>query len=180
MAAATFAAFAAASSPDAEPMPLKTLCEEFDPVREACWLARQQTASSAACAPGRIPYAHVAAAMDLLAQTKSRLEKERVLTNLFRTLMAMGARPAELAATCYLLSPEKDSQTGGHRLRPDWEDCVLNVGGRTITAAVLEATGASKDQNRRAYEATRDQVRRAVGGGGGRWAVGGGRRAVAE
>ena len=37
--------------------------------------------------------------------------------------------PDEVAAACYLCSPAKDAQSGGHRLRPDWEGTdVLGVG----------------------------------------------------
>jgi hypothetical protein len=67
-----------------------------------------------------VPYAHVAAALDAVSATRSRLAKELALTNAMRAPLALGACAADLEALCYLLSPAKDAQSGGHRLRPDW------------------------------------------------------------
>ena len=69
---------------------------------------------------GAVPYAHLAAALDALEATRSRLAKELVLTNVFRAMLTMKAAPAEIAAACYLLAPAKDAQAGGHRLKPEW------------------------------------------------------------
>ena len=95
-----------------------------------------------------MPYAHLAAALDALEATRSRLAKEAILSNAFRSILALQAPPAEIEAACYLLSPAKDAQTGGHRLRPDWEadGKPLGITGSGITAAILEASGAKKAQ----------------------------------
>ena len=138
-----------------------------------------ELAAYAPCATGwaagaAVPYAHVAAALDAVSATRSRLIKEKVLTNTFRSALAHGASALELEALCYLLSPSKDAQTGGHRLRPDWslEARPLGLSHGAITGAVLEATGASRGQLSAAYGRLRDSgdaalaVRDGASGGG--------------
>ena len=119
----------------------------------ALTLPLAQYAPQRACwrRPGAaVPYAHLAAALDALEATSSRLAKECVLSNTFRSVLALRAPPSELEAACYLLSPAKDAQTGGHRLRPDWQPGgkPLGITHGAITAAILEATGARPQQYR--------------------------------
>jgi len=109
--AATTAASTAASAAAAAPAPpladvsaLTLPLAQYAPQR-ACW--RRPGAA--------VPYAHLAAALDALEATRSRLAKECVLSNAFRSLLALRAPPSELEAACYLLSPAKDAQAGGHR-----------------------------------------------------------------
>ena len=76
---------------------------------------------------------------------RSRLAKEVILTNTFRAMLANGAPLEEVEAACYLLSPAKDPQQGGHRLRPDWAaGRPLSIPQSSITTAVLESSGASR------------------------------------
>ena len=105
-----------------------------------------------------LPYAHIAAALDAVSATRSRLIKELVLTNAMRAAFVLGAEPADLEALCYLLSPAKDAQSGGHRLRPDWSDDArpLGITHGTLTAAILEATGASRAHLSVSYAQLRD------------------------
>ena len=42
--------------------------------------------------------------------------------------LALDASPGCLEACCYLLSPAKDAQSGGHRLRPDWSTDARPLG----------------------------------------------------
>ena len=107
---------------------------------------------------GAVPYAHVAATLDALADTRSRLAKERILTNAFRACLALQTPPAELEAVCYLLAPMKDPQSGGHRICPSWSaaSAPLGITSAAITAAVVEATGTSKAQLSAAYRRLRD------------------------
>ena len=121
-----------------------------------------------------VPYAHIAAALDAASSTRSRLIKELVLTNAFRAVLALRAKPAEIEAMCYLLSPAKDAQSGGHRLRPDWslDSRPLGLTHGAITASILEATGATKAEFSSAYAKVRDSGDAALacreGRGGGR------------
>ena len=121
-----------------------------------------------------MPYAHVAAALDAVSGTRSRLTKELVLTNAFRAALALGAPAPELEAMCYVLAPSKDLQSGGHRLRPDWapDSRPLGISHGAITAAILEATGATKSIYSAAYARVRDSGDAALavreGSGGGR------------
>ena len=128
----------------------------------ACW--RQPNAP--------IPYAHVAAALDALEATRSRLAKDIILSNAFRSILALRAPPSEIEAACYLLSPAKDAQTGGHRLRPDWHPAnkPLGITAGSITKAILEASGAKPAQYRALYGKLRDSGAAALAlrDGGGR------------
>ena len=63
------------------------------------------------------PLASVAVALDSLKATTKRIEKDRILVNMFRSLLALEAPTGHIIAACYLVAPEKDSQSGGHRLR---------------------------------------------------------------
>ena len=63
----------------------------------------------------------MAFALEALSKTRSRLQKEAILVNMFRSMLSLRASPDDVAAACYLCSPEKDSQSGGHRLRPDYD-----------------------------------------------------------
>ena len=136
---ATSAVAAPPALPLADVSALTLPLAQYAPQR-ACW--RRPGAA--------VPYAHLAAALDALEATRSRLAKECVLSNTFRSVLALRAPPSELEAACYLLSPAKDAQTGGHRLRPDWQPGgkPLGITHGAITAAILEATGARPQQYR--------------------------------
>ena len=129
---------------------------------QACWHHKN----------GPIPYAHLAAALDALEATRSRLAKDTILTNVFRSILALRAPSAEIEAACYLLSPAKDAQTGGHRLRPDWHPAnkPLGITAGSITNAILEASGAKPAQYRALYGKLRDSGAAALAlrDGGGR------------
>ena len=120
-----------------------------------------------------VPYALVAAALDAVSATRSRLTKELVLTNAMRSVLALGSQAADIEAVAFLLSPAKDAQSGGHRLRPDWhpDNKPLGITHGAINAAILEATGASRSQLSAAYAKVRDSGDAAVivrdGRGGG-------------
>ena len=118
-----------------------------------------------------MPYLHIALTLDALAATRSRLSKEGVLTEAFVTMLERGSSDSELLAACHLFAPTKDAQTGGHRLLPDWEGGdVLNIGHKSICAAIGEATGSGAQAVRAALDAARDVGDAAValrdGGGG--------------
>ncbi|KAL4435464.1 hypothetical protein ABPG77_006226 [Micractinium sp. CCAP 211/92] len=97
--------------------------DQYDPVENACWHAGAPT-----------PYLHISRALELLDSTTKRLRKSDVLVNCFRSVLALGP-PGELATAAYLLSG---------RIAPDYEPgAELNVGGKTVVAAITEATGTS-------------------------------------
>jgi hypothetical protein len=108
--------------------------------------------------------------------TSKRLEKDLILVNFFRTVLRWKCASGEVSSACYLFAPHKDSQTGGHRLRPDFLDDneALGIGWRTISDAVLEATGATKKQYRQHLDALRDAGEAALAlrdGGGGQFCL---------
>lgn len=103
-----------------------------------------------------VPYGWVAAALDALEATKSRLKKETILTNAFRSMMASCLCVEELEAACYLIAPCKDAQQGGHRLQPDWCGKALSIPHKAIAQALLEATGASQAEMKRLAQELRD------------------------
>ncbi|KAL4419767.1 hypothetical protein ABPG75_006865 [Micractinium tetrahymenae] len=97
--------------------------DKYNPVEHACWRAGEPT-----------PYLHISRALELMDGTTKRLRKSDVLVNCFRSVLALGA-PGELATAAYLISG---------RIAPDYEPgAELNVGGKTVVAAITEATGAS-------------------------------------
>jgi DNA ligase-1 len=119
-----------------------------------------------------VPYAHLAATLDVVSATRSRLAKENALTNAMRAVLARAPSAADVEAFCYLLSPAKDAQTGGHRLCPDWHESSRPLGltHGAISGAVVEATGASRAQLSAAYQRLRDSgdAALAIREGGGR------------
>eukprot|EP00439_Symbiodinium_sp_Y106_P066900 s1130_g10.t8 len=128
---------------------LSTSCADFRPASAAgCWTKKG--------AP--VPYRHLAAALDALEATRSRLSKDTILTNSFRVMLAMAAPAEEVESACYLFAPAKDAQAGGHRLRPDWVEGgrPLSIPHKSITASLLEATGASKADMNRLYQELHD------------------------
>lgn len=75
----------------------------------------------------------------LMRMRCARILKKNILINTFRVMLANRAAHREVEASCYLLSPSKDSQQGGHRLRPDWEaGKPLSISHGVITSAVME------------------------------------------
>ena len=90
-----------------------------------------------------VPYALVAAALDAVSATRSRLTKELVLTNAMRSVLALGSQAADIEAVAFLLSPAKDAQSGGHRLRPDWhpDNKPLGITHGAINAAISRSDG---------------------------------------
>lgn len=87
-----------------------------------------------------------------LPSLTSRLAKETILTNAFRVMLAGGATPGELEAACFLLSPAKSAQQGGHRLQPDWVvGRPLAISHKSIVSAVCEVSGVSRATLRSAY-----------------------------
>ena len=125
----------------------------------SCWQAATAVELAKPCEAFRlafgaaskaVPYSLLAAALEALEATKSRLKKETILTNAFRLMMANNVSVEEVEAACYLLAPGKDAQQGGHRLRPDWvSEKPLSIGYKAISAALMEATGASQVEMKR-------------------------------
>ncbi|GAB4816048.1 hypothetical protein N2152v2_003094 [Parachlorella kessleri] len=100
--------------------------EAYDPVGHAPWL------------PGEpAPYLHLARAFEAMDATTKRLRISDVLVNTFRSVLALSA--ADLVPAAYLA-------TG--KVAPDYEGMELNVGGSTVSAAIVEATGVSKGRLR--------------------------------
>jgi len=117
--------FAAGLAPSAAPAGSRVTLpvDSYDPAADACWPAGTLA-----------PYMHVAAACEAVVSTRSRLAIAAILTNTFRSLIALS--PEDVLPALYLI-------TG--RVAPEWEDGkALSLGGSAVAAALAEATGASK------------------------------------
>lgn len=137
---------------------------------DACW--QPQIGLAAREGGASVPYLHLARSLDALEATRSRLDKERILTNAFRTVLAMGTGQAEVEATAYLFAPAKDTQSGGHRLRPEWSAGArpLGLSRASLTGAICEAVGGTPSRLSQINHSLRDTGAAAVelrdGGGG--------------
>lgn len=136
---------------------------------EPCWSIDTNTRASCSA---QVPYRHLALTLEALEATRSRLDKERILTNAFRSMIAMGGSLAEIEAAAYLLAPAKDPQAGGHRLRPEWVDArPLGLSHASLSNAICEATGSTRAELSRINSSLRDSGAAAValrdGSGGG-------------
>ena len=89
-AAASPSAAAACSSSPVQSIPSQQPSELVEP------LASYAPHAAGWPTGARVPYAHVAAALDAVSGTRSRLTKELVLTNAFRAALALGAPAPEL------------------------------------------------------------------------------------
>jgi len=129
---AFFSAAGAASSKATASMtgsPVDLPCARYQPSSDGCW-SRGQPA----------PYLHLAWAFELLCSTTRRLTKADVLVNMFRSLMALA--PDDVLPAVYLSS---------NKLASSFEGIDINVGGSTVSAAVIHATGTSSDKMKQLY-----------------------------
>ncbi|KAA6428449.1 MAG: DNA ligase [Trebouxia sp. A1-2] len=102
---------------------------EYDPVGMAVWQAGQAT-----------PYRHISRAFQAMESTTKRLRIGDAIANMFRSILALS--PEDMLQAAYL--------TIG-KLAPDYENVELSVGGSTVAAAVVEATGTSRAKLREMY-----------------------------
>ncbi|KAL6766970.1 LIG6 [Auxenochlorella protothecoides x Auxenochlorella symbiontica] len=108
---------------------MAVLPENYDPKLHACWSAGEPT-----------PYLHLARAFEAAEATTKRLRVGDILTNMFRSVLALS--PDDLVATAYLA-------TG--KVAPDYEGLELSVGGGTVGAAIREAMGVSRQRLHQLY-----------------------------
>jgi|EP00624_Nannochloropsis_granulata_P007074 hypothetical protein len=109
--------------------PVDLPCARYQPSSDGCW-PRGQPA----------PYLHLAWAFELLCSTTRRLTKADVLVNMFRSLMALA--PGDVLPAVYLSS---------NKLASSFEGIDINVGGSTVSAAVVQATGTSSEKMKQLY-----------------------------
>ncbi|CAI6007101.1 unnamed protein product [Closterium sp. NIES-65] len=86
------------------------------------------------------PYMHLAVAFDAVERESGRIKSSDILTNTFRSLLALS--PNDLLPAVYLCT---------NRIAPDFVNADLNVGGGTVAGAVCEATGMKRQQLRLMY-----------------------------
>jgi len=114
---------------------------------------------------GSVYYRVIASTLSAVSSTRSRLSKERALVNAFSWLNSAQCEAEEFEATAYLLAPVKDSQTGGHRLQPDFisPEGGLGLGWRSvIEQAILDATGCSRSELTNARKKASDSAEAAA------------------
>jgi len=122
----------APSSPSASALtgsPVDLPCTRYDAVSDACWSEKTPA-----------PYLHLAWAFELLCSTTKRLTKADVLVNTFRSLIALA--PSDLLPAVYLSS---------NKLSSSFQGIDINVGGSTVSAAVVQATGTSSEKLKQLY-----------------------------
>ena len=120
---------------DAQSVRVMLPVAEYDPVKHACWSSGQA-----------VPYMHIAATCEYIVSTRSRLSIAATLTNCFRSLMALS--PDDVLPALYLIVG---------RLAPEYESgAELKVGGSSVSAALIEATGASRGRIHELYRQTGD------------------------
>lgn len=127
-----FSAAGAASSKATASMsgsPVDLPCARYQPSSDACWPQGQPA-----------PYLHLAWAFELLCSTTRRLTKADVLVNMFRSLMTLS--PDDVLPAVYLSS---------NKLASSFEGVDINVGGSTVSAAVVQATGTSAEKMKQLY-----------------------------
>jgi len=92
-----------------------------------------------------VPYLYLAHVFESLSGTTKRLQKLRILTNLFRT--AFRLTPEQLEDIIYLCT---------NTLGPAFAGINLSIGGSTISWAVSETSGVTKARMRELYKAHGD------------------------
>ena len=90
---------------------------------------------------GKVPYSALTSTFENIETTTSRLEKESIFCNIFRSIIL--SSPNELEAVVYLAS---------NQLFPAYEGLELGIGDALLIKAVTEATGRNKNSVKAAYD----------------------------
>jgi DNA ligase N terminus/UBA-like domain len=93
---------------------------KYRPVTHACWKAGEAT-----------PYLHLANTFDALTNTRSRLRKADILTNCFRSLLALS--PEDLLPAVFMCS---------NKIAENLEGVDLGVGGAQVSAAIIQVVNS--------------------------------------
>ncbi|CAN6318027.1 unnamed protein product [Urochloa humidicola] len=102
---------------------LKKKGSEFDPMAAAYWK------------PGEpVPFLFLARALDLISNESGRIVITKILSNVFRTVMA--TTPDDLLATVYLAA---------NRIAPPHEGIELGIGDASVIRALAEAYGRKEE-----------------------------------
>ena len=116
---------------DAVTLPL----HQYNPILHAPWSGNVPT-----------PYIHLARAFESMDSTTKRLAISDMLTNMFRSILALS--PQDLPSSAYLAVG---------KIAPDYEQGKeLSVGGSTVAAAISEATGVTRSRLRELYNVMGD------------------------
>ncbi|KAK9840432.1 hypothetical protein WJX74_009841 [Apatococcus lobatus] len=114
----------------ASPTAVLSSLTEYDAVGMAPWKLGE-----------KVPYLHIARAFQAIDSTTKRLRIGDALANMFRSILALS--PEDMLPAVYL--------TCG-KIAPEYENLELNVGGSTVAAAIVEATGAQRSRLREMYK----------------------------
>ncbi|KAK9865080.1 hypothetical protein WJX84_011403 [Apatococcus fuscideae] len=114
----------------ASPTAVLSSLTEYDAVTMAPWKLGE-----------KVPYLHIARAFQAIDGTTKRLRIGDTLANMFRSILALS--PEDMLPAVYL--------TCG-KIAPEYENLELNVGGSTVAAAIVEATGAQRSRLREMYK----------------------------
>ncbi|KMT18610.1 hypothetical protein BVRB_2g027400 [Beta vulgaris subsp. vulgaris] len=105
------------------------LPEKYSLVEHACWKQGQPA-----------PYIHLARTFDLVEGEKGKIKATSMLSNMFRSLLALS--PEDVLPAVYLCT---------NKIAADHENMELNIGGSLVASALQEACGTNRAKIREMY-----------------------------
>jgi DNA ligase-1 len=108
--------------------------EKYHPVEHAPWSAGSAT-----------PYLHISRTFETIENTTKRLKISDMLVNAFRSILILSKDDIIKAAYLFL-----------GRLAPDYKGIELNIGGSTVSSAITDALGISRNGIRELYKSLGD------------------------
>ena len=108
--------------------------EKYHPVDDAPWSAG-----------GATPYLHISRTFETIENTTKRLKISDMLVNAFRSILLLSKDDIIKAAYLFL-----------GRLAPDYKGIELNIGGSTVSSAITDALGISRNGIRDLYKSLGD------------------------
>ncbi|XP_068641660.1 DNA ligase 6 isoform X2 [Aristolochia californica] len=103
--------------------------EKYYPIEHACWMTDQPA-----------PYLHLARTFDLVEKERGKIKAVGMLTNMFRSLLALS--PRDVLPAVYLCT---------NKIAADHENLELNIGGSLVSSSIEEACGTNKSNIREMY-----------------------------
>ncbi|CAO2825368.1 unnamed protein product [Amaranthus hypochondriacus] len=108
--------------------------EKYSPIEHACWKQGQPA-----------PYLHLARTFDLVEGEKGKIKATSMLSNMFRSLLALS--PEDVLPAVYLCT---------NKIAADHENMELNIGGSLVASALEESCGTNRSKIREMYNSFGD------------------------
>ncbi|CAL9159626.1 unnamed protein product [Musa hybrid cultivar] len=122
------------SREDKTPANVSLPIEKYSPIEHACWKAGEPA-----------PYLHLALTFDLVEQVRGKIKTTSMLSNMFRSLLALS--PDDVLPALYLCT---------NKIAADHENMELNVGGSLVVTALEEACGMNRSRIKEMYNTLGD------------------------